>query len=59
MEKKIFEIVDGLRESLDTLQDRIDNPNAHWGITSDLKDVWNNISEAINEIESLRDQIQQ
>lgn len=58
MEAKIY-ILDDLRESLDLLQERIDNPNAHWGVTSDLKECWNAISNAINEIESLRDQIYQ
>lgn len=47
-------ILDDLRESLAILQERIDNPNAHLGVTSDLKECWNAISNAINEIESLK-----
>lgn len=51
-------ILDDLRESLDVVQERIDSPNSKFS-TSDLKDVWNSISGAINEIESLRGQIHQ
>lgn len=51
-------ILDDLRESVDKIQEYIDNPNSKFPV-SDLKEIWNHVRGAINEIESLRDQINQ
>jgi hypothetical protein len=46
-----IEITQELREVLDVLQNRIDNPNATHYVTSDLKECWNTISNVIDKIE--------
>lgn len=43
---------DPLRNVLNKLQERIDNPNARHYVTSELKECWNIISEYITENET-------
>jgi len=43
-----------LRNVLSVLQERIDNPNAHYQITNDLKSCYNDISSSIDNIEKLK-----
>lgn len=47
-------VIEDLRDVLQKLQERIDNPNSTFYAASDLKECWNSISESINKLELIK-----
>ena len=51
MKDKKYTLQSRLREVLDKLQERIDNPHATLYLTSDLKECWNEISSVVDSLD--------